>query len=251
MTANQTTLSSREYLEQLRSRRQQRVVDQPSGHNFTQATTQVAPGQSESSTEATSPIQGQSQSQPPTQNQPQGQSQFQDQSRRESTLIPGQMKPIKEDTLLEWVAPSRPFKKRNRQFYSTVAIITLLVSLILFFIGQFLPIAVAVSVAFLAYVLYSIPPDKITNKITTYGLRQEENLYYWEELGRFWFEKKYADDLLHIEVARFPNRITLLLGDQSRESVREILSEVLLEQKPPDTFIDKSAKWLQEKVPLE
>lgn len=229
----------------MRARRQQRVagqpLDQPVGEPARAAEAESAQGQAAEATQAAA-----AQTNPsPNQNQTQSR------QSRESNLIPGQMRPIKEETLLEWVAPSRPFKKRNRQFYSTVAIITLLVSLILFFIGQFLPIAVAISVAFLAYVLYSIPPDRITNKITTYGLRQENNLYYWEELGRFWFEDKYTDELIHIEVARFPNRISLLLGDQSKESLREILSEVLLEQKPPDTFIDKSAKWLQEKVPLE
>lgn len=248
MTANQTTLSSREYLEQVRARRQQRVLNQP----IAQAKPEAAASPQPSATDQAGgqPAQAPEAAEPKTYSD-QARNSNSSQRQRESNLIPGQMRPIKEETLLEWVAPSRPFKKRNRQFYSTVGIITLLVSLILFFIGQFLPIAVAISVAFLTYVLYSIPPDKITNKITTYGLRQENNLYYWEELGRFWFEKKYTDDLLHIEVARFPNRITLLLGDQTRDELRDILNEVLLEEKPADTFIDKSAKWLQEKVPLE
>src|SRR5688572_8191789 len=57
--------------------------------------------------------------------------------------------PQQEEIVLEWDAPNRPFKKRNRQYYTTVAIIVFLISLILFFAGQFLPIAVVIAVAFL------------------------------------------------------------------------------------------------------
>ncbi len=170
---------------------------------------------------------------------------------QESELIPGQFKPVPEEVILEWQAASRPFKKRNRQFFSTVAIITLLISLILFFAGQFLPIAVVISVAFLAYVLSSVPPDNVTNKLTTYGIRHDENLYYWEEMGRFWFDERHGEDVLHIEIARFPGRLTLLLGKQSKDQMTQMLSEVLLNEKPKDTFYDKTASWLQEKIPLD
>ena len=52
-------------------------------------------------------------------------------------------------------------------------------------------LSVSTIVAFLAYVMSTIPPHAIKNKLTTYGVRSEDNLYYWEELGRFWFDKKH------------------------------------------------------------
>lgn len=166
-------------------------------------------------------------------------------------LFPGVPKPLPEETVLKWTAASRPFKKRNRQFYTTVFIIVVLVCLILFFAGQFLPIAVVISVAFLAYVLASVPPQPSEYKLTTYGIRIEENLYYWEEMTRFWFDQKYGQKLVQIEILRFPGRITMLLGDLPEKEFEEILSEVLVKEKPADTFFDKSAKWLQEKIPLD
>jgi len=169
----------------------------------------------------------------------------------ESEIFPGQFKPIPEETILTWRAPSRPFKKRNSQYYTTVGLIVFLVSMILFFAGQFLPIAVVISVGFLSYVLSSVPPGEIENKITTYGIHIEKELYYWEEMGRFWFEDKFNYQLLKIETARFPGRLTVVLGEVEPDMIRQILSEVLLEEKPKDTFFDKSAKWLQEKIPLE
>lgn len=166
-------------------------------------------------------------------------------------LLADQPRPKPEQTAYEWTAASRPFKKRNRQFYTTVGLITGLISLILFFAGQFLPIAVVISIAFLGYVLSSVPPERVTNKITTYGVRADEALFYWDELGRFWFEDRYGEPLVNIETARFPGRITLLMNPDQKETIEAILSRVLLQEKPKDTFIDKSAKWLQEKIPLD
>ncbi|MEN8252941.1 MAG: hypothetical protein ABFQ62_01015 [Patescibacteria group bacterium] len=160
-------------------------------------------------------------------------------------------KPLPEETLLIWKSASRPFKKRNRQFYTTIATIVVLISLILFFAGQFLPIAVVISIAFLAYVLSSVPPHEDEKKITTYGVRVDKELYYWEEMGRFWFDEKYGSKILHVEIVRFPGRLTLLLGDLKEEELEDLLKEVLIKQKPEDTLFDKSATWLQEKIPLD
>jgi hypothetical protein len=57
--------------------------------------------------------------------------------------------------------------------------------------------------------------------------------------------------MVHIEVARFPGRLTMMLGELTEEELEEILSEVLIQEKPADTFFDSSAKWLQEKIPLD
>ena len=47
-------------------------------------------------------------------------------------IMPEDMRPQPETLILEWQAPVRPFKKRNRQYYTTIAILVFLVSLILF-----------------------------------------------------------------------------------------------------------------------
>jgi hypothetical protein len=169
----------------------------------------------------------------------------------QNQLAPADYRPQPEQLVMEWHAPSRPFKKRNRQFYTTVAIIVFLISLILFFAGQFLPIAVVIAAAFLVYVLSSVPPEMILNQITTYGIHSDTSMFYWEEMGRFWYSEKYGQKMVHIEVSRFPNQITLLLGEVKEEELTSILSEVLLNEKPNPTAFDKAATWLQEKIPLD
>lgn len=157
-----------------------------------------------------------------------------------------------EKLLIEWIAPSRPYKKRDREFYTTIAIIVFLVSLILFFAGQFLFIAVVVSLAFVAYVLNTVPPEKIHNAITNFGIRTGDNLFYWEELGRFWFTTQHKTPIMHVETARaFPGVLVLLIEGVDQEEVKKVMLKYTVFEKPKDTWLDNAAKWLQEKFPLE
>lgn len=173
-----------------------------------------------------------------------------------SRLAPGMMRPIPEETVLKWQAPSRPFKKRNRQYFSTIAIIAFLISAILAFSGQLVAVSVVVALSFLAYVLSVIPPQTVTIKVSNYGIRIEDNLYYWQELGRFWFTDKDDQVVLNVETIRFPGRITLLLnsadeGSPAKEELKALMSEVLLNEKPKPTTYEKAADWLQKKIPLD
>lgn len=168
-----------------------------------------------------------------------------------SRVVPGAYKPVPEQEVFTWIAPSRPFKKRDKQFFSTIMVIGLLVSLILFFAGQFLPIAVVISVVFLVYVLSVIPPGDLGHRITTYGIHIDKQLYYWEQMGRYWFEKSNGMEVLKIEVAQFPGRLVMVVDQKNMPIIDEILSEVLLKQKPELTVYEKVAEWLQKKIPLD
>lgn len=165
--------------------------------------------------------------------------------------FPEYMRPLPEETLFEWQAASRPFKKHTRQYYTTMMTIVLLVCLILFFASQLLPMAVVLAVTFLAYVMTSVPPHTITNKLTTYGIKIDDQTFYWEEMGRFWFEDKYQDRLLKVEVARFPHRLVMVVNRDDEKTLREIISEVLFEEKPKPTYYENLAAWFQEKIPLD
>jgi len=169
-----------------------------------------------------------------------------------SEVFPGVVKPISETLVYQWESMSRPFKTRKKQFYTTTTTIVILLALILFFAGQVLTVAVVLSLAFMAYVFSVIPPTTILQQITTYGIRIGKELYLWQELGRFWFDKKHGQTLLIVEVARFPNRLTMVLVDKAqKEELKVILSEVLLHQRPDLTRVEKASKWLEKKFPLE
>lgn len=159
--------------------------------------------------------------------------------------------PPLERVVLEWKAPNRPYKKRDRRYYMTVGTIVFLICLILFFAGQFLPIAVVISVAFLSYVLSAVPPVIVTHQLTNFGLRVDNELYYWVEMNRFWLTKKYGQPVLNLEIDRFPWRLHVMLGDMPEDKMAEMFRVVLIQEQPPLSQYEKAAAWIQKMIPLD
>ena len=171
-----------------------------------------------------------------------------------SKVAPGYYRPIPEETLIIWQAPARPFKKRDKQFFSNVFFIALLIALIMFFIGQILPMILVISVVFLVFATAMTPPQEVKVKLTNYGFYLDKEAFAWYDMGRFWFEKKQGFDVLQIELGRFPNRLSLVLvKDQTptKKELKDVLSEVLLNEKPKPSNFEKASKWLSEKIPLD
>jgi hypothetical protein len=243
-------VSSREYLEELRQRRVARQAPEPT----MEPTVPPQEDLSWQTPEPAAPITYSQEFAPPQSapsQQPPQEAPTPASAPPNTQALPTQQRPQPEELVWEWKAPNRPFKQRNKQFFMTIGIIVVLISLILFFAGQFLPIAVVISVAFLGYVLSSVPPEIAHYKFTTYGVRIDEQLYYWDEMGRFWLDSRYGQQMVHLELGRFPFRLTLMLGDQTEETMKMILSEVLLEERPPSSSFDRAADWLQKKIPLD
>lgn len=155
--------------------------------------------------------------------------------------------------LLEWVAPSRPFIKRSKEFYRTVGSIAFLVIVILFFVREFLLIGVIVAVLFVMYVLSTVPPEHIKNKITTLGIQTDEHFHHFGEMSAFWFDEKYHQRMVVVRLLfGFPVQLQLLLGPASEQKIKQLLSEKIpFQEKPAPTFFDKASDWLAAKIPLE
>lgn len=165
---------------------------------------------------------------------------------------PGIQQPVPEKDLYRWQAPNRLFKRRSREFYSTVAALVFLLSLILFFAKEFLLIGVILAIGFVSYVLASVPPEEVTHSLTNKGIRTSDKLFLWETLGRFWWQDKWKQTYVNIESpGRIPSLVILLVGKGVKEEIDTVLKTYLINQKPEPTWFDNAAKWLAEKVPLE
>ncbi|OIN89004.1 hypothetical protein COW80_02390 [Candidatus Beckwithbacteria bacterium CG22_combo_CG10-13_8_21_14_all_01_47_9] len=165
---------------------------------------------------------------------------------------PGPVQPVELKTLLKWMAPVRPFKKRDREYYTTIAAIVFLLAVILLFLKEWLLIAVMIALMFVAYVLATVAPESVEHELTTRGIVTGGKLYKWEDLVRFWFSHKWHDTILHLDTKlKFPGRLMLLLGDQDEVKVKEMIQTRVQYEVPAETFMDRSAKWLSAKIPLE
>lgn len=169
-----------------------------------------------------------------------------------STLKTEKPKVVELKTLLSWKSPARPFKKRDREYFTTIGAIVFLLAVILLFLKEWLLIAVIIALMFVAYVLASIPPEEVEHKITTRGIVTGNRTYAWDDLSKFWFSQRWKQTILNMETKlRFPGQLLLLLGDTNKDKVKEILGKYLSFEQPETTWMDNAAEWLAKKVPLE
>ena len=162
------------------------------------------------------------------------------------------VRPVELRSLVKWKAAVRPFKKRDRDFYTTIGAIVFLLAVILLFLKEWLLIAVLVALMFVTYVLATVPPETVEHEITTRGVVTGGKMYKWEGFKRFWFSKKWKDTILHMDTKEgFPARLMMLLGNEEQEKMKEMIQKYVQYEVPEETFMDRSAKWLSKKVPLE
>ena len=157
-----------------------------------------------------------------------------------------------EKILLEWSAPSRPYKVRSREFYTTILSIAFLLGVILLLLKEFLLIGVIMAFAFLSYVLATYKPVDAQHKITTSGIRTDNKLYEWSGLTKFWRKKQWDQEVVICKtVSALPGVILLVLDPAQREKIIKEIGDKIPLVKPTDSFVDKASKWLGNKIPLE
>ena len=161
-------------------------------------------------------------------------------------------KPSSLKTLLTWTAPERPFKKRSREYFTTMGAIVFLVGVILLFLQEWLLILVMVALMFVAYIMSTVEPRKIEHQITSRGIITGGKKYEWEILNRCWFTEKWGEKILQIETqVGLPRRLLLLLGEAKQEEIKKILANYLPFEEPEQTWIDNASEWISRRVPLE
>lgn len=163
--------------------------------------------------------------------------------------------PSKEEkTLIEWRSFSRPFQKKDKEFWSTVLAILALISLILFFVKEWFLIAAFLSLAFLYYTLTTIKPEKVTYRITNKGvyLPGTQTKIDWEWLSSFWFSDKWGWRMVNIRTRMLesPLVVHLVIDKKKEEEIKNILLRYLPEEPEKPTFVDRLSSWLYRQLPL-
>lgn len=157
-----------------------------------------------------------------------------------------------EKILIEWTAPSRPYKVRTREFYTTILSIAFLLGIILLLLKEFLLIGVIMAFAFLSYVLATYKPENAKHQITTSGIRTDGKLYEWNKISNFWLKKQWDQEVIICKTfASLPGVILLVVDHSKRESIIKSIGDKIPLVKPTDSFVDKASQWLGNKIPLE
>ena len=155
--------------------------------------------------------------------------------------------------LISWTAASRPYRKKERSYYTTVALLIGIISVALFAWGERLSIVALLALGFLVYVLNFVPPGDVEYKISTQGITIGEHFYHWEELDSFWFSEKDGHKILNILTKfRFPGLLIMVIGDTPQDEVKRVVARYLpFHEIAPKTMLEKWSESLQKRFPLE
>ena len=156
-------------------------------------------------------------------------------------------------TFLAWSAPARPFRRKGRQFFASVGLLVIFVEIILFLFSEYVLMATALALAFLALALASVPPRIFHYKVSNQGLMIEDYFYIWDELYDFYFKKIDGMVTLVVHTRDFlPGELKISLGDIPVEQVKKILIPFLpYREVVRPTFMERSSDWLSRNFPLE
>lgn len=154
-----------------------------------------------------------------------------------------------ERDLVVWTAPARPFKRRDRQFYVTTFAIAGIVSLVLFLAEGIMPVILIISLVFLYYVLSTVQPEDIEYKITTKGIKIANKLTGWQNLNRYWFTKRFDNDLMIIDTVLLPGRIEFVINSDIKEKLKKEMSAYIPYEEVSPATLDKITTWFAQKLP--
>lgn len=155
--------------------------------------------------------------------------------------------------LLTWVAPARPYRKKDRSFFTNAVIISVLLILLALLFEDSLLIGAILSLLFLVFVLNFSPPEDIEYKISTQGITIGPHFYLWHDLDSYWIGEKDDQKILYIRTLfHFPAVLMLVLDQNSAEQVKQVCARYLpFHEIAPRTLMDDWSGWLQKHFPLE
>ena len=167
----------------------------------------------------------------------------------DATPLPSALNP---QVVYSWKAPLRAFKKRSKnvlRFYIAVAI---LLSTIIFFIGDKILIVPIWAVLFLFYVLTITPPPEIENKVTKFGIETAGITLRWDVLSHFYFTKRFGFDILIIVTHPPYNMHSYLIipTNQIKQDIMRILIEhIVFLDKPRLSLVDRMINVISYLIP--
>lgn len=168
---------------------------------------------------------------------------------QKATPLPEALNP---QVVYSWKAPLRAYKKRSKKVLRFYIAVALLLTAIIFFLGDRILIIPIWSILFLFYVLTITPPPQVENKITKFGIETAGITLRWEVLSHFYFTYRFGFTILTI-VTHAPynfHSYMVIPSDTIKRQVMRILAEhIVYQDKPSLTFTDRMIHWLSYLIP--
>ncbi|CAN5284731.1 hypothetical protein BH10PAT2_BH10PAT2_1440 [soil metagenome] len=158
---------------------------------------------------------------------------------------------VQEKTLFEWKTPSKVERNWKRSDLAQLILLVALLGLILLLLGDPLLFLVFMSGAILLIIYSMSKPTFLSCKITTLGIKIEDQYYFWSQLAQFWMEPKGKTHFLFFRDVLSNYRFRrLIITEADEEKIKTTIGTYLLYKKPQQTQWEKFVQKVLEKTPL-
>ncbi len=158
-----------------------------------------------------------------------------------------------ETTFFAWDAPSRPWKKRTKAYYSSSILISFFIEIILFLFSQYIIMMTVAAFIFLIFILATVEPKNFHYRVTREGILIEDHFYIWEELYDFYIQQRFGRDVVYIHTRSIlPGILLLVVNSGDLENVKELLTRhIAFREFIKPTITQMIGAWLTKLFPLE
>ena len=155
--------------------------------------------------------------------------------------------------ILSWKAPLRPYKKRGGRVLRFYLAITLLLSLIIYFIGDNILLIPVWAIVFLFYVLTITPPPIIDNVVTKFGIETGGITIRWGSFSYFYLGSRFDYKMVTLvgHPPYNPHVYLILPNDEEKQKkiINILTKKLVYKQKPHHNLIEKTTNLFLSLVP--
>lgn len=158
---------------------------------------------------------------------------------------------VQEKVLFDWKAPSKIERSWKRSDLVQFFLFISLFGLILLLLGDPLLFLVFISGSVLACIHLMAKPVYLSCKITTLGIKIEDQYYYWNQLIQYWFETNGKARFLYFRGVMNRYRFRkCIISPADEEKIQTTIGTYLLFKKPQQTRTEKFIHEVLDKIPL-
>lgn len=178
---------------------------------------------------------------------------FPDEAREQKHEVGGSSHPNPQ-VLYTWHGPLRAYIKRSRKVVRFYIALSVLLSLIVAFFGNFILLLPIWTLMFVFYVFTITPPPEVTTRITQFGIDTSGTTLRWDYLSHFYFGQRFGYEILTVVThpPYFDHFFIVIPNTEVKKTVIKYLSEhIIYQEHPQKSAVDNMIDWCLKLVPTE
>ncbi len=138
------------------------------------------------------------------------------------------------EKLFEWRSDERMWSPKDRAWYISYSLFFLVFIAMAALLEAYILMVAIIAFVFLWFTQAAVPPEKVTNTITSLGIKTYDKLFKWRKIKYFWFSYKRDVFFLNLDIVdeaftsgNRVHRLALIIEEDKLEEVFNILVEFI------------------------